>query len=142
MGAIAEAIAAYAQPLLEQTDGSEEELNKAMALSQLCYNLALAPEDSRDQMLAEMQPTLQMNDSEFEEFRRTIIVPMIQRHQQMFPLMHRRGPADFLQGGPSLPAHSLPAHSRKEKYPGTEPYAPCPCGSGKKYKFCCKAKGR
>jgi hypothetical protein len=24
----------------------------------------------------------------------------------------------------------------------TEPYAPCPCNSGRKYKFCCRAKGR
>lgn len=24
----------------------------------------------------------------------------------------------------------------------TDPYAPCPCGSGKKYKFCCMEKDR
>ena len=48
MGAIAEGIVAYAQPLLDQTDGSEEQLNKAFTISQLCYNLALLPEDSRD----------------------------------------------------------------------------------------------
>ncbi|MCY2967008.1 MAG: SEC-C metal-binding domain-containing protein [Planctomycetota bacterium] len=29
-----------------------------------------------------------------------------------------------------------------EKYPGTAPYAPCPCNSGKKYKFCCKIVSR
>ena len=46
MGAIAEGFVAYAQPLLDQTDGSEEQLNKAFAISQLCYNLALLPEDS------------------------------------------------------------------------------------------------
>ena len=34
MGAIAEGIAAYAQPLLDQTDGSIEQLNKAMTISQ------------------------------------------------------------------------------------------------------------
>ncbi len=39
MGALAEAFVAYAQPLLDQTDGSEEQLNKAFAISQLCYNL-------------------------------------------------------------------------------------------------------
>ena len=51
MGAIAEAFVAYAQPLLDQTDGSHEELNKAFAMSQLCYNLALLPEDRRDEAI-------------------------------------------------------------------------------------------
>jgi hypothetical protein len=43
MGALAEALVAYAQPLIDQTDGSLEQLNKAFAISQLCYNLALLP---------------------------------------------------------------------------------------------------
>ena len=38
MGAIAEAFVAYAQPLLDETDGSEEQLNKAFAMSQFCFN--------------------------------------------------------------------------------------------------------
>jgi len=41
MGAIAEAMVAYAQPLLDQTDGSTDQMNKAFALGQLCWNLAL-----------------------------------------------------------------------------------------------------
>ena len=49
MGAIADAIVAYAQPLLDATDGSVEEMNKAFTLSSLCYNLALLPEDRRDE---------------------------------------------------------------------------------------------
>ena len=39
MGAIADAFVAYAQPLIDQTDGSEEQLSQAFAMSQLCYNL-------------------------------------------------------------------------------------------------------
>ena len=58
MGALADAFVAYAQPLLDQTDGSEEQLNKAFAISQLCYNLALLPDDRRDTMLSEMRQTL------------------------------------------------------------------------------------
>ena len=69
MGAIAEAIMAYAQPLLDQTDGSEEQLNKAFTISQLCYNLALLPDDQRDTMLYEMRQTLGMEDAEFAELR-------------------------------------------------------------------------
>ena len=132
---------AYAQPLLDQTDGSEEQLNKAFAISQLCYNLALLPEDQRDTTLDEMRPNLGMDDAEFAEFRRSVIDPMIRRHEEMFPGMHRRSVGD------SAPSFFSPrAHTRKaapgERYPGTDRYAPCPCGSGEKYKFCCGAKGR
>jgi uncharacterized protein YecA (UPF0149 family) len=141
MGALADAIVAYAQPLLDQTDGSVEQLNKAFAISQLCYNLALLPVDKRDTTLGNMQRTLQMDDEEFDAFRRSIIVPMIERHEEMFPRLHRR---DFT--APAQSAPSLPAQTRKaapgERFPGTDRYAPCPCNSGEKYKFCCGAKRR
>ena len=141
MGAIAEAFVAYAQPLIDQTDGSEEQLNEAMAISQLCYNLALLPEDRRETMFGEMRQDLGMDDAEFAEYRRSIIDPMIRRHEEMFPGMRNRS---FAAPAPSPP--SPPAHTRKarpgERYPGTDRYAPCPCGSGEKYKFCCGAKGR
>ena len=140
MGAIAEALVAYAQPLLDQTDGSEEQLNKAFTISQLCFNLALLPEDSRDTTLSEMRPALKMDDEEFDTFRRSIVVPMIRRHQEMFPQMHRRVATDPLQSGPSPRAHPRMA-APAEKYPGTDRYAPCPCNSGQKYKFCCGARG-
>ena len=141
MGAIAEAFVAYAQPLIDQTDGSEEQLNKAFEISQLCYNLALLPDDQRDTMLSEVRQTLGMDDAEFAEFRRSVIVPMIRRHEEMFPGLHRRSFGD------SAPSPSSPrAHTSKaapgERYPGTDRYAPCPCGSGEKYKFCCGARGR
>ena len=140
MGAIAEAIVAYAQPLLDQTDGSLEQLNKAMTFSQLCWNLALLPEDGRDQMLSEMRPSLQMDEDEFNEFRRSIIDPMIRRHQEMFPLMHRRRSTAASPGGFS--PHGQSRAAAGEGYPGTDAYAPCPCNSGRKYKFCCRRKGR
>jgi SEC-C motif len=141
MGAIAEGFVAYAQPLLDQTDGSEEQLNKAFVISQLCFNLALAPEDKRDATLNEMRSTLQMVDQEFDEFRRSIVIPMIQRHKEMFPLMHRR-----VSTGPCVSGPSPRAQDRKatpaDPYLGTDRYAPCPCNSGEKYKFCCGAKRR
>ena len=145
MGAIAEAFVTYAQPLLDQTDGSEGQLNKAFAISQLCYNLALMPEDSRDRTLSEMRPSLDMDDEEFDDFRRSTVVPMIRRHQEMFPQMHRQGSADFSQSGPSPSSPSLRARPRRaapaDPYRGTDRYAPCPCNSGQKYKFCCGKKG-
>jgi hypothetical protein len=141
MGAIAEAFVAFAQPLLDQTDGSEEQLNRAFAISQLCYNLALLPDESRSAALTEMRRTLKMDDEEFEVFRRSVVFPMIQRHQEMFPLMHQRVSHDRSQSGPSLGAQPRKS-ARGERYPGTGPYAPCPCNSGEKYKFCCGKRGR
>lgn len=141
MGAMAKAFVDYAQPLLDQSDGSEEQLNKAFAISQLCYNLALLPDDRRDKMLSEMRQSLGMDDAEFAEFQRSVIVPMIRRHEEMFPGLHRRSFGDSAPSPPSPPA-STRKEASGERYPGTARYAPCPCGSGEKYKFCCGAKGR
>jgi hypothetical protein len=141
MGAIAEGFVAYAQPLIDQTDGSHEQLQNALTISQLCFNLALVPEDQREATLCEAQQTLKMDDDEFAEFRCSIVDPMIQRHHEMFPLMHRRGSTAPSQSSP--PLHARPRTAPPgEKYPGTDRYAPCPCGSGEKYKFCCGKKGR
>jgi hypothetical protein len=141
MGAIAEAFVAFAQPLLDQTDGSEEELQKAFAIGQLCYNLAILPEDQRNTMLSEVQSSLKMDDEEFDAFQRSIVVPMIRRHEEMFPGMHQGVSRDRWEFGPSLGAHPGMAASA-EAYPGTDRYAPCPCNSGEKYKFCCGKKRR
>ena len=141
MGIFGEAFAAYAQPLLDQTDGSEGQLNKALVISQLCFNLALMPEESRTQELSEMGPSLQMDAAEFDDFRRSIVLPMILRHQEMFPQMHQRGGPNLPQSGGSLGARPRVAVSAKA-YTTTDRYAPCPCNSGRKYKFCCGKKGQ
>jgi uncharacterized protein YecA (UPF0149 family) len=86
-----------------------------------------------------------MNDEEFDDFRHSIIVPMIRRHQEMFPQMHRRVSTNSSPSGPSPSGPSLRARPRTTAtggaYPGTDRYAPCPCNSGEKYKFCCGKKG-
>jgi hypothetical protein len=138
MGAIADGFVAFAQPLLDQTDGSLEQMQEAFAMSQLCFNLALLEDDRQESMLIEMRANLEMSDEEFDDFRRSTIDPMIQRHREMFPLMHRRASIDSSQSGRSIRAHATRA-GRAEKYPGTPRYAPCPCQSGEKYKFCCGA---
>ena len=141
MGAIADGIAAYAQSLIDQTDGSLEQMNKALALSQLCFNLALSPEDSRERQLRELQPRLQMDDEEFDDFRRSIITPMIERHRDMFPRMHQPLSTATLQS--DLPQREYPGMAAPaETSPVPDRYAPCPCNSGEKYKFCCGKKRR
>ena len=129
MGAIADAIVAYSQPLIDQTDGSVDKMNRAMTVAQMCWNLALLPEDRRDAAIDQLKPALQMTDGEFAEFRQHVVLPMIQRHHEMFPGMHVRS----TQTPNTVGVVSSPT----EKYPGTGRNAPCPCGSGRKYKRCC-----
>ena len=146
MGAIAEGFVAYAQPLLDQTDGSEGQVKKAFTISQFCFNLAIMPEGSREKALSEIKQSLEMNDEEFDDFRRSLVIPMIRRHEKMFPLMHRHGSSIFSPSGPSpsgpllreQPRAAAPA--KPDAVPGR--YAPCPCNNGKKYKFCCGKKRR
>ena len=136
MGAIAEAYAAYAQPLLDQTDGSTNQMNWAFGLSQLCWNLALLPEGARDESLANMRPTLKMDVAEFDAFRRSVVIPMLRRHEEMFPHMHRLGSKETSRRETVPQSHStVLAHVKK--YQGTGRNAPCPCNSGRKYKLCC-----
>jgi len=73
MVAIAEAMSHFAQPLIDATDGSPEGLQRALSLSQLCWSMALMPQGSREQFLAEMQPTLKMDDEEFQAFKRDVL---------------------------------------------------------------------
>jgi len=139
MGAIAEAIVAYAQPLIDKTNGSIEGMERALAVSQMCFTLAQLPEQSREQMFGEMRTSLEMSEAEFDDFRLGVIDPMIQRHHQMFPQMHSSRSTNSTRGVASLyerrgavtPAETPPAPSR---------YEPCPCNSGRKYKFCCGKK--
>jgi hypothetical protein len=145
MGAIAEALAAYAQPLLDRTDGSIDQVNKAFLISQACFNLAMWPDDKRDRAINELQSTLNMDDGEFDAFRRSIILPMIQRHRQMFPRFHGLDSPTFSDDAPARAGASFGAGERtaaRSAFAGTRPYAPCPCNSGRKYKFCCGRRGR
>ncbi len=137
MGTIADAMSRFAQPLIDATDGSPEQLQRALTLSQMCWNLAMTPEGKRDEFLANMQPVLKMDDGEFQEFKRTVVTPMIRRHQEMFPAMQRSGATN--------PSHAVSNHASPppaprrpvKKYAGTGRNERCPCGSGKKYKVCC-----
>lgn len=136
MGAIAEGIVAYAKPLIDETDGSIEQLKKAMAMSQLCFNLALASEDTRGRAMSKLQKSLEMDDEEFDVIREKVIAPMVRRHLEMFPQLHGRNSKISTPTGPSWQEEPS-TEARTEAYPGTDRYAPCPCQSGKKYKFCC-----
>jgi len=137
MGAIGDALVRFAQPLIDGTDGSPEQLRKAFSLAQLCWNLAVTSEERRDALLAQMQPDLNMDDGEFKEFKSNIVFPMILRHRELFPGMHQKG---AMAPSRRAPSHAIPPSAPPrlvKKYAGTGRNAPCPCGSRKKYKVCC-----
>ena len=139
MGAIADAMVEYAQPLIDDTDGSIEQMNKALSLAQICWNLALLPENELEENIAEMQPSIGLNKAEFEDFRRSLILPMIRRHHKMFPKMSKMSNQGTAKG-PKVtvtPIESSTTTPKAKKYPGTGRNDPCPCNSGKKYKKCC-----
>jgi uncharacterized protein YecA (UPF0149 family) len=141
MGAMGEAIVAFAQPLIDETDGSIEQVNKALSISNLCWNMALLPEEKRQSSINSLGEALSMDDAELEDFQRSIILPMIRRHEEMFPKLHQREsitPPHWESSGSPLQS----AKSPKGKSPGPGRYDPCPCNSGRKYKFCCGRAAR
>jgi uncharacterized protein YecA (UPF0149 family) len=141
MGAIAEAIVAYAQPLIDETDGSTEQMNKALTISQACWNIALLPEEKRHASINSLGEALSMDDAELEDFQRSILLPMIRRHEEMFPKLHQRESIKPPHWEPSLsPLPSAKSPKEKSQEPGR--YDPCPCNSGRKYKFCCGRAAR
>lgn len=135
MGAIGDAIGAYAQALIDQTDGSKEQLNHALATSQLCWNLALIPDDKRDEAIANIQLETKLNNEHFIDFRDGVILPMIERHKEMFPQMHfsRENETYNSDINPITPIKQ----STITKAQNIGRNDPCSCNSGRKYKQCC-----
>jgi uncharacterized protein YecA (UPF0149 family) len=129
VGAIADAIVAYAQPLIDETDGSLDSVRRAMAVAQTCWNLAILSESRREAAIDEMKPDLNMTDEKFAQFRQDVLLPMIQRHFEMFPGLHGRSQEPRR-------THDATVSSAKNSR-ATGRNDPCPCGSGRKYKRCC-----
>jgi hypothetical protein len=103
MGRIGEGIAEYAQPLVDQTDGSPAQVEKALTIAMFCWNLAVVEDSLHEELLGEMRTATSMGDEEWAAFRRDIIAPMVRRHREMFPGMGpRRGPATppMISNGP------------------------------------------
>jgi hypothetical protein len=69
MGAMADAIVQYAQPLLDDSDGGEEQVTCAFNIATACWNLAIMPHDLRDKAIDQMQSTTGMSDADFAQFR-------------------------------------------------------------------------
>lgn len=127
MRGMADSMALYVQPLLEDSDHSQEQIQKAYSIGQICWNLALLPKDAREKSIGTMQSTMGMDQVEFDDFRSSVIEPMIKRHWDLFP---------SLSQNTAEKRSSLVSRANK-RYNKTGRNEPCPCESGKKYKRCC-----
>jgi hypothetical protein len=77
----------FVQPLLEGcNDNAQRE--KALNLGMVFWNLALAEDDRREEILARLANKLP-DDQAATEFR-ALASDMVNRHRAMFPTMHRR----------------------------------------------------
>lgn len=65
MGVIADSLIEYCKPLMEPTDGSPADLQKALHLGQLCWNLAILPDAERGPAIAELQSSMTLDDVMF-----------------------------------------------------------------------------
>lgn len=92
----------YVEPLLAETDGSLEAMNKVLGMGMAFWNMALADADEGARMLASCLDALPTEPAR-QQFADVAGV-MIERHRAMFPQMHRaRGvqtgaPSDAVPG--------------------------------------------
>lgn len=137
MGAMADAMVEYCRPLIERTNGSHESVQSAINVGMTFWNLALLDESERKVGIQNLIDSLDLSAADARVFEEEVAVDMIQRHRDMFPGMHS---SEYgLNGfGFANRSHAFAAHTKSDPYAGTAPYAPCPCRSGKKYKFCCR----
>ena len=81
----------FAQPLLDSTDGSKTETQRALTLAQFLWNVAITRDpEEREGMLEELLREL-APDTEREAFA-AIAREMLQRHREMFPELHSGAP--------------------------------------------------
>ena len=118
MSGFADAMSRFAQPLIDASDGSQEDLERALKLSQLCWNLALLPQESREGFLSKMQQALGMDDEEFQDLKNGVVLPMIQRHEEMFSALHHPSRMVSPQGASMRPRPPPgPESTRRKEIP-------------------------
>jgi hypothetical protein len=76
----------FVQPLLEGY-GDDAQLEKGLNLGAVFWNLALAEDDEREELLAEM--LVKLPNERDAVVLRALANDMVKRHQAMFPEMHR-----------------------------------------------------
>lgn len=89
LGGPAQQMTDFAQPLLDATDGSLEQMDRALKLGMLFWNLSIIEDmNERDRMLDDMANKLAPDEAANQDLR-AIAQQMIDRHRLMFPDLHR-----------------------------------------------------
>jgi hypothetical protein len=78
----------FAQPLIENSDGTADGLNKAMSIAMVFWNLAITRDEDREEMMAAMMS--KDADPEVRSEFHLMAQLMIARHEAMFPGLHNR----------------------------------------------------
>jgi hypothetical protein len=76
----------FVQPLIGGYN-DDAQLEKALNLGMVFWNLALCEDDQREELLAQLMSKLP-NERDALEFR-AVANDMVKRHQAMFPAMHQ-----------------------------------------------------
>ncbi|WP_182865699.1 SEC-C metal-binding domain-containing protein [Rhodopirellula sp. JC639] len=137
MGAIGDAITAYAQPLIDETDGSREQVQGALNLAMMCWNIGILPQEKQQSAIDALAEEFGLDDAEFEDFKESMLGPMLLRYKQMFGQSKGSSPE-----GPPLWEPPLHPNTQQQAIEKPGRYDPCHCNSGKKYKFCCERADR
>lgn len=90
-GGSGNAIQSFLQPLIDQTDGSPEQVEKAISLGMLFWNMALTPDDI--DLTQELRQTLvEVGIADPDEQKEFFALARreVERHRRLFPEMHRR----------------------------------------------------
>ena len=80
---------AFAQPLLDETDGSQEQMNRMFQLAAIFWNLALFRDgEERDQQIDDLLDSFKLEGQARSDFAQKARA-MVERHRTMFPHLHR-----------------------------------------------------
>jgi hypothetical protein len=78
----------YIEPLLGP-EPNEEDMQRALSMGTICWNLSVTPEPEREQLLEKMvERVAGAHDVAAREVVRNVFTTMIARHQEMFPEEH------------------------------------------------------
>jgi len=81
-------MADFAAPLLDASDGSAEQVQRALDMAMAFWNLAIIEDDAqRTRVLSDIATKLFDTEDERARFR-SLAAEMIERHRTMFPEMH------------------------------------------------------
>ena len=88
----AQQMADFVQPLLDQTDGSEAAMNKVFMIGLLFWNIAILPEAEREDAISSAARDIVQSEGDREAFL-DMVEFMVERHEELFPELHRRSAA-------------------------------------------------